>query len=186
MNKTRLICRITAFCLLALSYLANATSAFAADSELGHWHGSLQTANGSMALELNIVRSDTGSLSATLESVDQAPGELIPISRIVADNGRLEFEMAAISATYSGSFDPAKDAWVGNWKQGMTLPLAWTRGAIPPQPTIAGMDGVWRGTLLRNGAELRLILHISTTVRGTSVKLDSPDMGVAGLAVDAR
>ena len=122
-------------------------------------------------------------MAATLESVDQAPGELIPVSRTRIEDGNLSLEMKTLSASYEGRFDAGQDAWVGTWRQGTTLPLIWTRGPVPSRPTIDGLDGIWRGTLERSGTTLRLILHISSSSRGTRAKLDSPDMGIAGLDV---
>ena len=183
MNRTIWIFRVAVACLIAFTSWASAADSSLPTSALGHWHGSVQIPSGSMALELNIYRSEPGALAATLESVDQAPGELIPVSRIRIEGGRLSLEMDTLSASYEGRFDEGNGAWLGSWRQGITLPLIWTRGAVPPQPKIDGLDGIWRGALLRNGAELRLILHIKTSGRGTRAKLDSPDMGIAGLDV---
>ncbi len=169
--------------LIALSATAVAADKPPAKNALAHWHGSLQTPGGSMALELNIYQPATGPIAATLESIDQAPGQLIPISAVEIDGEHMKLTMDAITASYEGNFDGGKDEWIGNWQQGARLPLAWARGAIPPMPTISGLDGTWRASLQRNGVDLRLILHITTTTRGTTAKLDSPDMGIAGLNV---
>jgi len=65
----------------------------------------------------------------------------------------------------------------------MTLPLLLKRGVPPATTVVDGLDGTWRGSLQRNAANLRLILHVLTTPRGTEVALDSPDLGAFGLAV---
>jgi hypothetical protein len=67
----------------------------------------------------------------------------------------------------------------------MTLPLTLKRGAPAPAAVVAGLDGVWRGALRRDGRELRLILHVLTGAQGTRVTLDSPDLGAFGLPVEA-
>ncbi|QBB69968.1 alpha/beta fold hydrolase [Pseudolysobacter antarcticus] len=149
----------------------------------GKWHGSMQTASGTFALELTIQQDEHGTLSAALESVDQAPGQFIHVSRVEQEKDQLKLELDTLSASYAGHFDAKKDAWIGNWQQGPVLPLTWLRGPLPPQPAIDGIDGIWRATLTRNASELRLILRISTSTRGTRAKLDSPDMGIAGLDV---
>jgi pimeloyl-ACP methyl ester carboxylesterase len=172
-----------AACLIALSASAIAADTSPTKNALGHWHGSLQTPSGGMALELNIYQPATGPIAATLESIDQAPGQLIPISVVKIEGEDLKLTMDAITASYEGHFDAGKGEWIGNWQQGMSLPLTWSRGAIPAVPTIQGLDGTWRASLQRNGVELRLILHIVSTSRGTIAKLDSPDMGLAGLSV---
>lgn len=149
----------------------------------GMWHGSVQTASGTFALELTIKQDKHGTLSAALESVDQAPGQSIPVSHVEQEKDQLKLQIDALSASYVGHFDTKKDAWIGSWQQGPVLPLTWLRGPLPPQPVIDGIDGIWRATLLRNTTELRLILRIGTSARGTRAKLDSPDMGIAGLDV---
>ncbi|PWF44028.1 alpha/beta hydrolase family protein [Massilia glaciei] len=149
----------------------------------GQWHGTLQTAAGSYNLELAVVKDAAGQLSASVESIDQAPGQAIPIARIALEDDRLTLAIDAIAATYEGRFDAASHTWRGTWRQGLSLPLTWTRGAYPPGQKIAGIDGKWRATLPRGGKDLRLILHVATTSRGTGAKLDSPDMGVAGLSL---
>ena len=68
--------RTVAACLIAFaaSAVAADTSRIATDSSptknaLGHWHGTLQTPSGGMALELNIYQPATGPIAATLESM---------------------------------------------------------------------------------------------------------------------
>ena len=167
--------------------MAIAAGAYAAGNEslnvCGKWHGSVQTASGTFALELTIERDKHGTLSAALESVDQAPGQSIPVSHVEQEKDQLKLQVDALSASYAGHFDAKKDAWIGSWQQGPVLSLTWLRGPLPPQPAIDGIDGVWHATLIRNATELRLILRITTSARGTRAKLDSPDMGIAGLDV---
>lgn len=182
MNRLLRIRSIVFACLLAVI-----SSAYAAGSPptnlAGQWHGALQTAAGTFALELTVKQDDHGTLLASLESVDQAPGQAIAVSRVQLDKDSLKLEIAALAATYEGRFDVAQSRWLGTWQQGLSLPLTWTRGPLPPLPRIDGIDGTWRATLARDGKDLRLILRISTSERGTRARLDSPDMGVAGLDV---
>lgn len=182
MNRLLRIRSIVFACLLAVI-----SSAYAAGSPptnlAGQWHGALQTAAGTFALELTVKQDDHGTLLASLESVDQAPGQAIAVSRVQLDKDSLKLEIAALAATYEGRFDVAQSRWLGTWQQGLSLPLTWTRAPLPPLPRIDGIDGTWRATLARDGKDLRLILRISTSERGTRARLDSPDMGVAGLDV---
>ncbi len=151
---------------------------------LGKWHGNLQTAGGTLTLELSIEQNAEGKLSGELESVDQAPGELIPLSNLDFQNEHLAFEIASISARFAGRFDPEHDVFGGSWIQAtQELPLTWVRGPVAAVPRIDGLDGVWRATLNRDGISLRLTLRVSTSPRGTKAKLDSPDAGIVGLDV---
>lgn len=181
-GRTLLACLFA--CLFAcLTAAVSAAAAAPAPRLAGQWHAMLQTAAGSYALELSVRQDAQGVLTASLESVDQAPGEAIPVSEVVFDNDQLTLRIDALGAAYEGRFDAGRDAWQGHWRQGRAMPLTWERGPLAPAPTVAGIDGDWRGTLSRNGADLRLVLHVRTSARGTRAKLDSPDMGIAGLDV---
>lgn len=171
-------------CLLHISGSVQAQTASAPAASLaGQWHGSLETAGGAYNLELSVKQDDKGQFSAAFETINQAPGQMIPIAKVVLQGEQLTLVIDAIAASYEGRFDPASATWQGTWRQGVSLPLTWKRGPYPPAQTISGIDGKWRATLTRGGKDLRLLLHVSTTSRGTSAKLDSPDMGVAGMTV---
>ncbi len=172
------------FALLTLSSATpSAASAIEPVAITGTWNGSLHLPTGALALELVVRRNADESLSATLESIDQAPGQLIPVSRVQIEGARLKIEINALSATYDGKWQAADGSWVGNWSQGQELPLTFKKGPAAALPTVAGLDGIWRGALTRNGVQLRLILHIVSATRGTAALLDSPDVGATGLQV---
>jgi len=183
MNRFHLLKSAVMVCLIVVASFSGVTSSAATSDLPGQWHGTMQTPAGNFSLELSVKEDEHGALAATLDSMDQAPGEIIPVSQIAVDKDQLKLQISAISAAYEGHFDADKGTWIGTWRQGISLPLTWVRGPVPQLPTFKGIDGIWRGTLTRNGAGLRLILRISTSNRGTRAKLDSPDMGVAGLDV---
>jgi pimeloyl-ACP methyl ester carboxylesterase len=109
---------------------------------VGKWHGSLQTAGGTFALELSIEQHAGGTLSGTLESVDQAPGQLIPVSSLTFQNEHLAFGIASISARFDGRFDPEDDVLSGSWIQAtQQLPLTWVRGPVA-RDDAASVSGV--------------------------------------------
>jgi pimeloyl-ACP methyl ester carboxylesterase len=173
--------------LLALSLLVGVTIAAAALAQaaldpVGDWHGILETPRGGLTLIVSVSRAPDGTLKADLESPDQVVGKL-PVTNIQAGGGQLSFVLAPINASFKGSWVAAEQAWNGTFTQGRELPLKFTRGLPPSKPVIAGMDGVWSGRITRNGIDLRVILHIATGVRGTTVSLDSPDQLNMGLTV---
>ncbi|MDL2357300.1 MAG: alpha/beta fold hydrolase, partial [Pseudomonadota bacterium] len=180
MNSNASIGRILLACVFAVT---GAAAAAPAPSLPGLWHATLQTAAGSYTLELSVKQDPQGAFSASLESIDQAPGEAIAVGGVELHEDQLTLKIDALGAAYEGRFDAGQDAWLGNWRQGRALPLAWLRGPVPTAPNIAGIDGDWRATLNRNGTDLHLILHVRSSARGTRAKLDSPDMGIAGLDV---
>lgn len=168
------------FVLLAM---ALASPAQAQDELAGDWNGSLVTPAGPLRLVLTIRQADDGALSAELESPDQAPGRKIPVTPIAIADGRLIFAVPLIGAQYEGRWLPERQVFSGTFRQGGELPLELARGAGAARPVIEGLDGSWQGSVNRNGANLRLVLRIASTARGTSASLDSPDMLAYGLAV---
>lgn len=167
-----------AFALLLLVGLAmpQALSAQAtAPDPVGDWHGALQTPQGPITLVISVSRAPDGSLKATVENADQGPGQKVPISSITVKDGQFTFAVAQVGASFTGNWVPAEQSWNGIFRQGLELPLKLLKGPLPAKPVVAGLDGTWNGTITRNGATLRLILHIVTTAQGTAVLLDSPD-----------
>lgn len=148
----------------------------------GAWHGTLQTSSGRYGLELLLQRRTDGTLSATLESIDQAPGEQIPVD-VVVNGDDVQLSMNALGARFEGHLDKGGNAINGTWQQGASLPLSFVRGPMPAVPTISGLDGTWRAMLVRGATQLHLVLHVATSPHGTRAALDSPDMSLMNLEV---
>ncbi len=148
----------------------------------GDWYGVIHAPMGDLTLILTITDGENGAPAAVLESVDQAPGTKIPITSIDVTEARLTFTLDALGARYDGDWDAAEQQWVGLWKQGVELPLAFSREASA-RAVVEGLDGTWEGTITRNGVALRLVLRVSTNERGTVATLDSPDLGAMALPV---
>jgi len=162
--------------------VAPPVAATSAPDPIGEWHGTLSTPTGAeLTLLLFVNRAPDGALKAELESPDQAPGQRIPISGIRIEKDRLALDIAMIHASFEGDWVAADQAWSGTFRQGADLPLKWSKGPPPTNPVIAGLDGVWRGKINRNGVDLRLVLHIATTAQGTAITLDSPDQLAFGV-----
>ena len=152
-----------------------APAAHAQESWAGDWHGTLATPGGALRLVLTIRQGTGGTLTAELESPDQAPGRKIPVDPIAIANGRMTFAIPAIHASYEGVWHPETGRFAGTFTQGGGIPLELARGGLG-LPVVAGLDGVWRGNVIRNSVPLRLILRVSTGANGTIASLDSPDM----------
>ncbi len=148
------------------------------------WHGELATPSGKLMLLLRLQPDATGALSGDVESINQAPGQKMPLGALKATAEQLSFTIPLIGASYEASWNAAQQAWVGQFRQGMTLPLTLKSGAPPAAAVVEGLDGDWRATLERDGRALRLVLHIVTGELGTRVTLDSPDLGAFGLPVE--
>ncbi|MDB4891046.1 MAG: peptidase [Gemmatimonadetes bacterium] len=159
------------------------TAAGAQQSAVGEWTGVLTTPSGALALVIRIRANTDGSYSGDLESLDQAAGQRIPFTTVTAAANKLAFTIAAIGASYEGEWKDSEQTWSGVFRQGMAIPLLLKRGAPPALKSIVGLDGTWRAILRRDTMNLRLILYVRTTARGTGATLDSPDLGAFGLAV---
>ncbi|MBX3562293.1 MAG: alpha/beta hydrolase [Sphingomonas sp.] len=175
--------RILAMIGLVLAVLLLTPAARAEQGWTGDWHGTLAIPGGELRLLLTISQSDDGALAAELESLDQAPGQKIPVSPIAIADGRLTFSIPAIGARYEGHWQPDRQIFSGTFSQGGGLPLDFARGAGESRPVIEGLDGAWRGVVNRNGVDLRLIVRIATGPGGTIAAFDAPDMMAMGLPV---
>ena len=169
--------------LVLLLAALGATPAAAQESVSGDWHGTLVTPRGQLRMLLTIRAGTDGSLTAELESVDQAPGQKIPVATVAIAGGRLSFGVPALSLTYEGNWEAAGNRFNGVLRQAADMPLVLERGPFPAVPVIQGLDGRWEGTARRNAVELRFVLRVSTGPGGTIASFDSPDQMAQGLPV---
>ena len=114
--------------LVFILLLGFASQARADDTDWsGTWSGQLVTPGGTLPLLLVIDQADEGDLSAHMESPAQAPGQHIPIAEITIVEGQLNFAITALGASYVGQWDNAEDHFAGQFTQGMTFDLVWSR-----------------------------------------------------------
>jgi pimeloyl-ACP methyl ester carboxylesterase len=176
--------RSTALVLAALWALCTGPAAAQEAPDIaGAWHGTIPTPTGEITMGLYVTRGENGALEGAIENYDQAPGDKAAFLDITATEGRLAFRVARVNATYQGAWDEVAQQWKGTLTQGQAMPLNWSRGAPAPKPRIEGLDGVWRGSVERNGVTLRQVLRIRTIEQGTFALYDSPDQMVVGLPV---
>jgi pimeloyl-ACP methyl ester carboxylesterase len=174
----------------ALAALAAAgalcSAAALAQEAAGDWHGAVTIPPGvELRIGVSIKARPGGGYEGVVTSPDQTPAPF-PMDEVKAEGGALSFSINAIHGAYSGRWDDARKAWVGEWRQGVNLPLVLTAGKPDPLPVIAGLDGDWAGSItMSTGAVLRLILHVKTDERGTIARLDSPDQLTYGLPLHA-
>jgi hypothetical protein len=170
--------------VLFSAFAAGRATAQDAPDIAGTWSGAVALPIGDLRLVLHVERGEDGALKAQIESFDQNPGNKADVTAITATDGKLDFTVAPINAHYEGTWDAAAQQWKGTLTQGQAMPLTFARGAPPPSPVIAGLDGVWVGTIERNGVKLRQVLNIRTLEgRGTFALYSSPDQMANGLPV---
>jgi len=162
--------RLAAF----VAVLSLAASAAWAAPAVGAWHGALATPGGTLRVVVKIETAAAG-LTGVMLSPDQT-AQPVPLANVAAKGDDLGFDVPAIRGRFEGRWDAAKSAWVGQWSQGLSIPLTLDAGDLPPGPTIAGLDGEWRGAIATPaGGQLRLVLHVRTGAYGTLASVDSPD-----------
>lgn len=172
---------ISTLALLLMALFA--APAAAQENWTGDWHGTLVTPRGQLRMLLTIRGGADGALTAELESVDQAPGQKIPVATVAVAGGRLTFAVPRFSLTYEGIWDAAGNRFNGMLHQSADLPLVLERGAFPRQPVVQGLDGSWDGTVRRNDTDLHFVLRVSTGPGGTIASFDAPDQLAMGLPV---
>lgn len=152
-----------------------------AQEAAGDWHGVLSVPTGDLRLALTIKAAQAGGFEGSATSVDQGGGGA-PLADIKLDGQRLSFAIPTVKAHYEGQWDGAKQAWVGTFTQGGSLPLTLEKGAIAPGPVIAGLDGSWEGAMILPTTKLRIVLRVKTGAYGTVGAIDVPDQLAYGLA----
>lgn len=173
----------TGFAALMMALWAPTAATAEAPTPTGDWIGIIKTPQGEMRLLLTITEGKEKSLTAVLESVDQAPGQKIPVTTVSVEGDTLTFASRPIGASYQGTWNDETAAWEGNWSQGMQLPLSFKRGEIAASPVIEGLDGSWHATLKRGAQEIPLRLHLKTGEKGTAVTFDFPNQMAVGIPV---
>lgn len=91
----------------------------------GDWQGTLEDGGQKLRLALHIKQAADGTLSATLDSLDQGVNG-IAIDKISFQNGKLSFSSSAVHGSYEGKLT-ANSTIEGTWNQGQPLPLNFKR-----------------------------------------------------------
>lgn len=99
-------------------------SAASAQEAVGKWTGTVKTPGGAIPIIVTITKGEDGALSGGLESPSQAPGMIIPIDTIKADEELFSFTIEAIDGDFMGVWQDGAKTWSGAWTQaGHSLPL---------------------------------------------------------------
>jgi len=160
---------------------ATETAALAQDAT-GDWIGVVKTPAAELTITLHVQAGANGALTGFAGSPDQTPTPL-PVTDIVAKDGGLSFALPIVQGAYAGKWDPAGKAWVGTLSQaGYQMPLTLAQGKLGPRPTVAGLDGEWKGVLAAPQGDLKLVLKVKTGADGTLAMFASPDQGPQEMA----
>jgi pimeloyl-ACP methyl ester carboxylesterase len=112
-----------------LAALALCSGSASAQDLSGDWQGSLATPTASLRLILHVEKGDAATWKATLASIDQSPdrGAAMAVDAVTLQGSTLEFSIAAIRGSYSGTLAADGNSIAGTWSQGGQLPLSLVR-----------------------------------------------------------
>lgn len=158
------------FLIVLVTLLASAQST---PDRSGAWLATLETPGGDLRLQVTVSIDDDGAQTAVLESLDQAPGQLIPISKVAITHDHFEFSIEAIGARFEGEWNETRSSYNGVFSQGMQITTSFARPEDQTAILIEGLDGRWEGQLIRTDTELAFALNIQTDDSVTRATLDS-------------
>ncbi|HMG85155.1 MAG TPA: hypothetical protein VK574_05405 [Terracidiphilus sp.] len=146
----------------------------------GDWAGTLKAGPAELRLVLHITAAKDGSLTATLDSVDQGANG-IPINTVTLKEGKLNLDVQAVKGTYDGTVTKDASEINGTWSQGQPLELSFKRAqpqaaaAAPKLAAPSDIDGTWQGSLDTPKGTLRILFKIVNTETGLTATMQSPD-----------
>ena len=172
--------RIFFFFIMTMS----ATFAYAQDIA-GDWQGTLNTGMSELRLVLHITKAADGTVTATLDSIDQGSNG-IPVKSITLKDSKVNLDVTAVHGTYQGTVTPDAKTISGTWDQGKPLPLEFKRATAPIKTEHkpakpSDIDGSWMGTIDTGTVKLRVVFHIANTEDGLIATIDSLDQGAKGI-----
>jgi hypothetical protein len=170
---------VSKFAVLSLAALALSPLCSAQSQIAGDWIGAIDTGAGQLRLAMHITAAKDGSLTATLDSVDQGVNG-IPVTTVTFFDSKLSLTVDAVNGSYEGTVNKDATEIDGTWTQGQPLGLNFKRGtmAAPAAPKPAApsdIDGSWLGTLDAGGTKLRIVFKIVNTQDGLTASMQSPD-----------
>lgn len=153
----------------------------------GNWQGVLSIGGAQLHLLLHVKTATDGSLTATLDSVDQ--GALgIPVSSVTMNGMNVSFEIAAVHGSYKGVVNAETREIDGTWLQGQPLPLCFRRIESQSQAklvTTGQIDGIWIGTLDTGAIRLQIVFKITNNADEMTAQMQSPGQSQVWIPVTA-
>ena len=178
---------IPKFAVLAIVPLLLSPFCGAQAAVAGDWMGTLSAGGAELRLALHIMAAKDGTLTATLDSVDQGANG-IPVTSVTLKESKLSLFIDVLHGTYDGTVNKDATEIDGTWSQGQPLALNFKRGtfAAKPAPKPAApsdIDGTWLGTLDAGAIKLRILFKIVNTADGLTAQMQSPDQSPTWIPV---
>jgi hypothetical protein len=172
---------IVAVMALALSAHCDAQATATGNGLAGNWLGTLNAGGTELRLALHIIATKDGSLTATIDSLDQGVND-IPVTSVTLKDTKLSLVIDAVHGTYDGTVNKDASAIDGTWTQGQRLALTFKRVreelAVVPAPKPAppsDIDGTWAGILDPGPENLHVAFKIVNTADGLTASFQSTD-----------
>ena len=169
--------------------IAGVLSVWAQDGPRGHWSGSIELPNQTLAMEVDLDKRPNGWIGSISIPAQNASG--IPLDAITFTNGKCTFRLkgAPGDPTFTGTLSADGKTMAGDFTQGPgTFRFKFSRTGDPKveepkaSPAVAiEFLGTWEGTL--EGPGLRLVLKMSNDASGAKAVLISLDQGGAEIPV---
>jgi CubicO group peptidase (beta-lactamase class C family) len=135
---------------------------------------------GPLHLKLHIVQAADGSLSGTLDSVDQGAMGLA-CAEFHFDGSALSFTVPAVHGSWTGTV-ASDGSLAGTWDQGSPMALTFSRETFVAAAKPSAVDGIWLGTLDAGGKSLRIQVTVKSDSGGKEYcSVDSLDQHAFGL-----
>src|SRR5579862_5276066 len=135
---------------------------------------------GALHLKLHVTAAADGSLSGTLDSIDQGANG-IPCSEFKIDGNNFSFRVPAVKGTWKGTISGDGTSLEGTWDQGTPMALTFTRDAFVPAEKPSPVDGIWLGSIKAGGRTLRAQITVKSDRSGREFcSFDSVDQGASG------
>jgi len=109
---------------VAAAVLAGAGGLAFAQEAAGKWTGMIKTPAGDLPIVVTVSKGADGALTGGLESPSQAPGMIIPLANLKANDELFSFDAPSIQGDFTGVWQDDRKSWSGAWTQGgRSLPL---------------------------------------------------------------
>jgi hypothetical protein len=176
-------------------WIAGVLSAWAQDGPRGHWTGSVEVPNQSLAMEVDLDKGPSGWIGSIGIPAQGSSG--IPLGSITFANGKLAFHIqgAPGDPTFTGTLSADGKTMTGDFTQGPgSFPFKFSRTGDPKveetkaSPSVAKeFLGTWEGTL--EGPGLRLVLKLSNeagAAKATLISLDQDGVEIQVSSIDQK
>jgi hypothetical protein len=185
------------FATAAVASLALVPACSAQAQLAGDWQGTLEVSGATIHVVWHAVAASDGTITSTFDNPDEGLYGIkvktvalkgSNLTMMVDDTPNANGQVIAIRGNFEGVVSADGNEANGTWTQSEPaqppMQVHFKRAAAQAAASGPTIAGDWAGTLDAGGAQLRLVLHISTSKDGTlAATLDSIDQGANAIPV---